>query len=163
MTKRMVLVQAVLALFAVGAQAETMVFHGTLASRQLCKDSGAGIFAKELGCKKMAVSQKACAVAVDISGREINRMQVEVPEAYANGDAVRAMYDTSVSARPYLYQQGFMAYNVKLDRVSSSEVKVASDGSGRVLAVNMYFDHQFAQDGTRTYKQYECRGLKRVK
>lgn len=160
MTKRALLLQAIVALFAVGTQAETMVFHGRVAARKQCADTG-GVFATDLGCKKLALSQKECAVALNVSNGEVHSMQVEVPEAYSTGDARKAQYTVSVT-KPYLYKDNFHAYMLKMDKSSSVEVKI-ENGVGRVLAANMYYDHQFAQDGTRTYKQYECRSLKRVK
>ncbi|WP_374073955.1 hypothetical protein [Bdellovibrio bacteriovorus] len=161
MTKRALLLQAIVMMFAVGTQAETMIFHGRVAARKQCADTG-GVFATDLGCKKLALSQKECAVALNVSNGEVRSMQVEVPEAYSTGDARKAQYTVSVT-KPYLYKDNFHAYMLKMDGDSSIEVKIASDGTGRVLAANMYYDHQFPQEGRRTYKQYECRSLKRVK
>ncbi|WP_373997742.1 hypothetical protein [Bdellovibrio bacteriovorus] len=164
MTKRAFLVQAIVMMFSIGAQAgESLVFHGTLAARKQCADTGSGFFAKDLGCKKLAISERACAVALNINGQgEVKSIEVEAPEAVNKGDARKAQYKTSVKG-PYLYKDGFHAYSFNLDKVSSAEVKIASDGTGRVLAANLYFDHVFQTDGTRTYKQYECRNLKRVR
>lgn len=161
MVKKVILLQSLIALFAQGAWAETMIFHGTVAARKQCADTG-GVFATDLGCKKLSLNQRACAVALNVSQGEIQTMQVEVPEAFNTGDARKAQYTVSVT-KPYLYRDGFHAYMLKMDKESSIEVKIASNGTGKVLAANMYFDHEFAKDGTRTYKQYECRNLKRVK
>ncbi|KHD87705.1 MAG: hypothetical protein OM95_12825 [Bdellovibrio sp. ArHS] len=161
-TKRAFLVQAIVMMFSIGAQAETLVFHGSLAARKQCADTG-GFFAKDLGCKKLNITERACAVALNVNSQgEVKSIEVETPEALTKGDARKAQYKTSVSG-PYLYQDGFHAYSFKLDKSSSAEVKIASDGTGRVLAANLYFDHVFQADGSRVYKQYECRNLKRVK
>lgn len=162
MLKKMLFMSAALGFMAGVAHADVnAVYKGTLSSRQQCRDSG-GAFATDLGCKKLALQNRDCAVGVNVDSQgNYRQVQVEIPAAVQNGEVSQQVMSASLSS-PYVYTASFNAYMAKLNRTSSMELKVSSRKGG-VLAANVYVDHQFAANGERTYIQYECRNLKRIR
>lgn len=144
------------ALFTTAAQAKTVTYVGEVVERLQCMDSG-GVFASDTSCNKLPFTQKACKVTLDMEGRRIDRVVVEVPEIKIQKESwFRTM---SGSAKgPWYFDHKMNIYSIKLNRSSSLELKFSTD-QGILQNANVYTDHR-TRGNKIAYKQYSCKGLK---
>lgn len=141
------------------AQAKTTTYQGVLSARLQCKDSG-GLFATDTACSKISFSNKACKITLDMDGRRIDKVIVDVPEIKAKKESFFATMSGS-SKGPWMYDSDKSLYSIKLNKSSSLELKLAAD-SDILLAANVYTDHKNV--GSKVaYKQYSCTKLKAVR
>lgn len=162
MLKKLLLVPSLITLFALSAQAGTVLeFQGRVAKKEQCMDDGKGAFAKHLGCKAIPSESSQCVVTLKANSEGINKIEIKL-----TGGAKKAFGTGFFEGRvkgPYLYKDNFVAYYVKLDKDTSAEVKIQSNGSGKVLAANLYNEHVFRSDGNRLFKQFTCVDFKKTK
>lgn len=146
-------------LMGVIAQAKTTTYQGVGTSRQQCEDSG-GVFANDTVCDKISLNNKACKITLNMDGRRINKVTVDIPEIKAKKESFFATLSGSAKG-PWMYDSNKTVYSIKLNKTSSVELKLTSD-SDVLLAANVYTDHKSA--GAKVaYKQYTCGKLRAVR
>ena len=141
------------------AQAKTTTYQGVVTSRQQCKDSG-GVFATDTACSKIALMNKSCKITLNMDGRRINKVVVDVPEIKAQKESFFAVMSGSAIG-PWLYDSTKTVYSIKLNSSSSVELKLTAD-SDVLLGANVYTDHKNVGNKV-AYKQYSCANLKAIR
>ncbi|HRO68336.1 MAG TPA: hypothetical protein PL182_12275 [Pseudobdellovibrionaceae bacterium] len=140
------------------ASAASFVFRGKIVSREICKDEG--LFSQSR-CKRADLGKnRECLVTVKTDSREnLNAIQIASPAWVEAGDHRRTALNGRLD-RPYLYKDDFVAYNTKIDRDTSAEVKVSGN---RVLGVYVFTKHVHGKNSrgeeTRAFNQYFCANL----
>lgn len=146
--------------FGFAAEASTVVYQGTLKSRQQCKDTG-GMFATDLGCKALPMKDRNCTLELELMNNSVRAVSVSVPEILLNRESKKKILSTSLKG-PYLLKDGFLAYSKNFDKDAAIEFRVDSR-SLKALEALVYTNHVFLKDGNRTFKMYTCSNFKRIK
>lgn len=144
------------------ASAATFLFRGQIASREACRDQG---FFSSSQCRKVALGQnRDCTVSLATDSRgNLTALQVSSRAWVEAGDHRREGLSGRLT-KPYLRQSDFVAYNSKIDRDTSVEVKISGT---RVLGAYVFTNHVQGKNGTgenvRAFNQYFCTNLSPAK